>query len=178
MMTTELGIVVFALAAAVGAIVASAMLHWHRARRRAVVLASDAGAGPAPMMLRDPRLGLRGKPDYVLCAVERGRPLLVAVELKLTRRSSRVLESDAVQVAAYILLLQATYGDAAAPFGYVRYQSGTRRVEPTAELKRRVEEIVGRIRRDRQLLLVHRSHGIARRCEACAVRAHGDERLA
>jgi hypothetical protein len=76
------------------------------------------------MVLREAQFRLRGKPDYVLRDVERGRPRLVALELKPSRRSRCVLESDAVQVAAYTLLLQATYGDAAASFGYLRDQSG------------------------------------------------------
>jgi len=141
-------------------------------------VASDTGAGPPAVTLRDARLGLRGKPDYVLQEEHRGRVLLVALELKPTRRSGRVSESDAVQVAAYVLLVQATYGASAAPFGYVRYQSGTVRIDLTPELRHRVEEIVRSIRRDRGARVVHRSHGIAARCAGCAVRAHCDERLA
>lgn len=83
-----------------------------------------------------------------------------------------------MQVAAYAILLQAIYGEVAAPFGYVRYQYGTVRVDLTPELRRRVEEIVRAIRRDRRALVVHRSHGIAARCAGCAVRGHCDERLA
>jgi CRISPR/Cas system-associated exonuclease Cas4 (RecB family) len=89
-----------------------------------------------------------------------------------------VLESDAVQVATYTLLLQATYGEAAASFGYLRDQSGTVRIDLTPKRRRRVEEIVHAIRRDRRALVVHRSHAVAARCTACAIRAHCRERLA
>jgi CRISPR/Cas system-associated exonuclease Cas4 (RecB family) len=89
-----------------------------------------------------------------------------------------VLESDAVQVAAYTLLLRATYGEAAASFGYLRDQSGTVRIDLTPALQRRVEEIAHAIRRDRRALVVHRSHAFAARCAGCAVPAHCDERLA
>ena len=177
----EPGVVAIALAAAACGIAAIAVIHRHRVRRApgpAVIVASDTGAGPPAVMLRDPRLGLRGKPDYVLREVEQGRPRLVALEVKPMRRSGRVLESDALQVAAYALLLQATYGAAAAPFGYLRLTSRALRIDLTPELRRRVEEIVQAIRRDRRAPLVHRSHVIAARCAGCAVRAQCDERLA
>lgn len=183
----EPAVVLFSLSvAACGiVIVGIALLRWRRARwrahrvvKRAVVVASDTGAGPAAVMLRDARLGLRGKPDYVIREVVRGRPLLVALELKPMRQGHRVLESDAVQLAAYTLLLQATYGESAASFGYLRYQSATLRLELTPELRHRVEEIVQAIRRDRRALVVPRSHRIAARCVGCAVRAHCGERLA
>lgn len=175
----------FVLIAASCGIAGITLLRWRhlrqrgrRAIERAVVIASDTGAGPPAVMLRDARLGLRGKPDYALREMHRGRPLLVALELKPMWRSRRVRESDAVQVAAYAILLQAMYGELAAPFGYVRYQSGTVRIDLTPELRRRVEEIVRAIRRDRAALVVHRSHGIAARCVGCAMRGHCDERLA
>lgn len=177
----EPGVVAIVLVAAACGIAAVAVIHRHRVRRGsspAVIVASDTRAGPPVVMLRDPRLGLRGKPDYVLRVMERGRPRLVALELKAMRRSGRVLESDAVQVAAYALLLQATYGAAAAPFGYLRLASGTVRIDLTPELRRRVEAIVRAIRRDRRAPVVHRSHGIGARCAGCAVRAECDERLA
>ena len=181
MMLIAPGVVAIVLVAAACGITAIAVIYRHRVRRAprpAVIVASDTGAGPPAVMLRDPRLGLRGKPDYVLREVERGRPRLVALELKPMRRSGRVLESDAVQVAAYTLLLQATYGAAAASFGYLRLASGTVRIDLTPELRRRVEAIVGAIRRDRRAPVVNRSHSIAARCAACAVRAECDERLA
>jgi hypothetical protein len=86
--------------------------------------------------------------------------------------------SDAVHVAANPLLLQATYGEAAASFGYLRDRSGTVRIDLTPALQRRVEGIVHAIRRDRRALVVHRNRRIAAHCVACPVRAHCDERLA
>ena len=184
-MTHDLTVWLLWLVAAACGLAGVALLRWRhlrpRGRRvveRAVVVASDTGAGPPAVMLRDARLGLRGRPDYVLQEINRGRPLLVALELKPMWRSRRVRESDAVQVAAYAMLLQAMYGEVAAPFGYVRYQSGTVRIDLTPALRRRVEEIVRSIRRDRGALVVHRSHGMAARCAGCAMRGHCDERLA
>jgi hypothetical protein len=110
-------------------------------------------------------------PDYVLRAVWEGRDQLVALALKPGRRDSRVFENDALQVAVYALLLRVTYGDEAAPFGYLRTKSQTVRVELTARLAHRVEEIVRSIRRGRLEARVHRSHTVPARSARCGVRA-------
>ena len=140
------------------------------------IVASDTGVVPA-IVLRDPSLGLRGKPDYVLEQEIENRRTLVALELKPTRHSRRVYESDAVQVGAYVLLLRAVYGDRAARFGYVRYSTGTFRIELTSDLERRVRGIVAAVRAGREAAVIHRSHDIPARCANCAMRPHCDEAL-
>lgn len=147
-----------------------------RPGRGTTIVASDTGVVPA-VLLRDPGLGLRGKPDYVLEQdIGNGRAL-VPMELKPTRRGRRVYESDVVQVGAYVLLLRAVYGDRAARFGYVRYSTGTFRVELTSELERRVRGIVAAIRGSRQAAVIHRSHAVPAKCVSCAMRPHCDESL-
>ena len=173
-----------AAAAVLGALALQMMLRWYRSRtgfggdRRsgARIVGSDTGVA-APVLLRDPRLGLRGRPDYLLALEIQGRPALVPLELKPGRRSRRIYESDALQVAAYLVALRATAPDAAAPFGYLRYATGTYRVTLTAALAERVAAIVGAIRAGREASEVHRSHAIRGRCTACAVRPHCDEAL-
>ena len=141
------------------------------------VVGSDTGVASV-MMLRDPEIGLRGKPDYILRELHVDRQLLVALELKPNRRSTRVYESDAVQIAAYTLMLRAEYGDEAATFGYMRYPSGIVRVELNPTLEARVAEIARAIRRDRRAPAVHRNHDNAARCISCAMRSSCNERLA
>ena len=114
-----------------------------------MIVASDTGVISA-VVLRDPILRLRGKPDYVLVEDSGGRHELVPLELKPTRRARRVYESDAVQVGAYLLLLRATYGDRAAPFGYVRYVTGTFRIDLTLDLESRIGATVAAVRRGRR----------------------------
>jgi CRISPR-associated exonuclease Cas4 len=140
------------------------------------IVASDTGVVPA-LVLRDPSMGLRGKPDYVLEQEVEDRRALVPLELKPARRGGRVYESDAVQVGAYVLLLRAVYGDRAARFGYVRYSAGTFRIELTADLERRVRGIVAAIRSARQAAVIHRSHAVPAKCANCAMRPHCDESL-
>jgi CRISPR/Cas system-associated exonuclease Cas4 (RecB family) len=145
--------------------------------RGAAIVASDTGVVPA-LALREPALGLRGRPDYVLAEGGGKDGRLVPFELKPTRRSRRLYESDAVQIGVYLLALRATYGERAARFGYVRYATGTFRVDLTEELERRVREIAAAIRAGRRAAVVRRSHAVAARCARCAVRDYCDEALA
>lgn len=154
-----------------------------RARRRTgfvavssgtgVIIASDTGV-LTPMLLRDPVLGIRGKPDYIL--EDRDRRLL-PIEVKPTRRSTRLYDSDRVQVGAYLIALRSTVGNRAAPFGYVRYASRSFQVALTSELEDEVRRIVEAIRAGRRHVPISRDHNIAAKCKACPVRAHCDESL-
>ena len=140
------------------------------------VVGSDTGAAPG-MLVREPTLGLRGRPDYVL---EYGAPnerRLYPLEVKPTRRSQRVYESDELQVGAYLIALRGTAGARAGSTGYVRYAANTFRIDLSPDLERRVRDTVALIRRGRHAPVVHRSHAIRARCAGCPVRDHCDERL-
>lgn len=183
---TSLSTLLLAIAAVIAAFAGLGLLILWRRRRSTgfragfgeatAIVASDTGVASA-IVLRDPRLGLRGKPDYLLEQVVGNRRALVPLELKPTRRERRLYESDEVQVGAYLMLLRAVYPDRAAQAGYVRYSTGTFRVELTSELERRVRAIVARIRAGREASAVHRSHTIPARCANCAMRPHCDETL-
>src|SRR5438093_2295685 len=131
----------------------------------------------SPLLLRDPQLGLRGRPDYLLEFEVAGHPLYVPLELKPGRRSRRIYESDALQVAAYLIALRATAKDDAATFGYLRYATGTFKVGLSSELERRVSAIVQAIRAGRSAATVNRSHSIVQRCVNCSVREHCNQAL-
>jgi CRISPR-associated exonuclease Cas4 len=140
------------------------------------VVGSDTGAAPG-MLLREPTLGLRGRPDYV---VEYGAPnerRLYPLEVKPTRRSQRVYECDKLQVGAYIMALRGTAGGRAGSAGYVRYAAATFRIDLSPDLERRVRDTVALIRRGRRAVVVHRSHAIRARCAGCPVRDQCDERV-
>lgn len=147
-----------------------------QAPRGGAVIASDVGVGLA-ITLRDERLGLCGKPDYLLETDSFGRRLLVPMEIKPSRRSERLYESDRVQIGAYLVALRATISDHASPIGYVRYQSRTFEVALTTDLEREVRRLVAAVQNGRTLSVLHRSHNIAARCRGCPVRVHCDESL-
>ena len=141
------------------------------------VVASDTGAAPG-VLLRDPALGLRGRPDYLVEERTGEGTVLVPIEVKPTRRSDRLYEGDAVQLGAYLIALRATYGERAARHGEVRYAARTFRVELTSALEGRVRAIVAAVRAGRSAAVVHRSHDMVARCVRCPVRESCDERLA
>jgi hypothetical protein len=177
-------LLILAAIAAVAAVAGMGILWWYRRTTGVApvlaggtkILASDTGAAPA-LMLRDPALGVCGKPDYVLDESIAGRRHLIPLELKPTRRGRRVYSSDAVQLGTYLLLLRSLDPDRAAPFGYVRYATGTFRVDLTDRLEWRVREIVAAIRSGRRAAVVHRSHTIRAKCAHCGLRPHCDEAL-
>ena len=140
------------------------------------MLASDTTARP-PVLLRDPTLGVVGVPDYVTELDVDGQRMLAPVEIKPKRRSSKLYESDRLQLGVYLLGLRAVAGERAAPIGYVRYQSANFTVKLTPELELEIERAVTAIRRGRCALVVHRSHNSAARCRGCAVRRLCEEAL-
>lgn len=177
-------VVGLAAGALLGALAVYLALRWYRERTgfaagaagTSRIVASDTGV-EASILLRDPQLGLRGRPDYLLEFEVAGHPLYVPLELKPGRRARRVYESDALQVAAYLIALRGTAKDSAGTFGYLRYATGTFKVGLTRELERRVHAIVQAIREGRGAATVHRSHAIVQRCVNCTVREHCNEVL-
>lgn len=141
----------------------------------ATVVASDVGLGTS-LLLRDDALGLCGKPDYLIDSSD-GSGQLVPLEVKPSRRSRRLYESDRIQIGAYLVALKATADDRASKVGYVRYQTGTFEVELTPRLEQEVRSLVATLRRARRAAVIHRSHRSPARCRACPVRLHCDEAL-
>ena len=146
------------------------------ANSTSTVVGSDVGAEEA-ILMRDDILGICGKPDYLLEADAGGRRVLVPLEVKPTRRSERLYDSDRVQIGAYLVALRATFPDRASRIGYVRYATQTFEVVLTPELQREVEQLVAAVRRGRNAQVLHRSHNIRARCRACPVRQGCNEAL-
>ena len=178
-------LIVLALAAAALGAIGLTVLSWYRRRTgfRTTwstagmrVLAADTGAAGS-LLLRDPELGLRGRPDYLLEESSAGWRRVVPLELKPRRRSHRLYESDEAQLGAYLILSRAAFGERAAPFGYVRYAEVDFRVELTGMLEWRIREVVAAIRASRAAAVVHRSHSVPARCAGCAVRRQCAEAL-
>jgi CRISPR/Cas system-associated exonuclease Cas4 (RecB family) len=160
--------------AAVSLAVAWLMSRTTGVRAGAAVVASDVGLITTDT-LRDAALRIHGRPDYVVR--ERGRGRVYPVEVKPTRSAAILYESDALQLATYMLLIQAQYGPEFAGYGVVRYRSAEFRVLLTAELRGRCIAAADGVRAARRAPTVHRNHTIAAKCGSCAVRAVCDEAL-
>lgn len=141
------------------------------------IVASDVGLADS-LLLRHPMLGICGKPDYLMERRVGGKRVLIPLEVKPTRRSLRLYDSDRIQIGAYLVALRDTFADRASPVGYVRYASQTFEVALTPDLERELEGLAAAVRRGRSADTLHRTHNIRARCRACAVREHCDEVLA
>ncbi len=165
-----------ALALIVGAIIALAAAILLRRRSGlpwAQVVATDTSAWqPLVRPLFSARLGLTGKPDYIL---RRGQAL-IPVEVKPNRRASQPYLSDLMQLAAYLVLLEETTG-VAPPYGLLRYAEATFELRYTAAVR---EEVLATLNEMRELLTapdVERSHEEAARCRGCGFRAQCSDAL-
>lgn len=143
---------------------------------RSRLVSCDVGIGD-PLMLRDDELGLRGKPDYLLEETGPQGPQLVPVEIKPTRRSRRLYESDRIQIAGYLMTLRGAAGDRASNVGYVKYHSNTFEVRLTPATEATIRRLVSEVRSARLAPLLHRSHRSPARCAGCPVRHRCDEAL-
>lgn len=138
------------------------------------VLRDDAGAGRAlerPLSSR--RLGLTGKPDYL---IERGGAQ-IPVEVKPGRRAREPYASDLMQLAAYCALVEETSGRAP-PYGLLRYAEATFRLDYTPAVRERLLEILDEMHDMLDADDAARSHDDPRRCAGCGFRAICDDSLA
>lgn len=149
----------------------SLLLAWAMSRTTGVragapLVASNVGL-TASETLHHPSLRLYGRPDYVLRERVGGR--LYPLEVKPTRTATTLYESDALQLATYMLLLEAQYGERFAGHGIVRYRSTEFRVPLTPALRKQCVSTAERIRKARRAVAVHRSHAVRAKCSACAM---------
>lgn len=144
-------------------------------RSDVTVIATDAGYLP-PETLKHPGMRIRGRPDYLVR--DRSTGTVYPIEVKPTRDAAELYESDALQLAAYMLLAEKRYGAEFAGYGVVRYRSSEFRVPLTAELRRRCAGAAEAIRAARRATAIHRSHEVRAKCWACGVRSVCDESLA
>lgn len=155
--TVGLALLALALAALIGAwrLRARSGLPW----APVVYRDTDAQSPERPLVAR--RLGLVGKPDYLI--ETRGR--LVPVEVKPGRNASRPYESDLMQLAAYCLLIEETTG-VAPPYGLLRYADRTFRLSYTARVREETLALIDEMRAalDNEC---DRSHDDPARCRGC-----------
>ncbi len=131
------------------------------------IVYSDTGAWKRPERpLFSRTYVLTGKPDYIV--EERGT--LIPVEVKPNRAASEPRESDVMQLTAYGLLIQETYGTLP-PYGLLKYRDAVFRVDFTPALTSRLVDLMDAMRQDQQARDVARNHAEPWRCHACGYAA-------
>lgn len=133
---------------------------------RPIVGSDTTGHG---QVLYSSKYQIYGKPDYIVEERVKGKTLLVPVELKPSRRSRRLYESDELQLVVYLLLLKENYPDQAASFGRISYAAGIPPfvVKLTPERIARVVKARQEVLYNRKMDSVSRSHEIKGKCLAC-----------
>lgn len=155
-------------------------LIWHSSRvRRSIglpggkIIYSDTrGWLPIQEPLYDARLGLTGRPDYL---IKQGKKV-IPVEVKSSRLTSGPYDSHIYQLAAYCILVERSMGQRP-PYGILRYPSRTYQIDFTPALEKATLDLIGEIRSEKRKQTVHRSHSEQNRCARCGYRSQCDERL-
>ena len=113
-----------------------------------------------PLIAR--RIGLTGKPDYII--EQRGAS--IPVEVKPGRQARVPYESDLMQLAAYCVLIEETEG-APPPYGLLRYAEHTFRLDYTPQVREDVLTLIDEMREALDAADCARSHDEPCRCQAC-----------
>ncbi len=132
-------------------------------------------SGLARRPLYSARLGLAGKPDYLLQDPQRN---LIPVEVKAgaAPRNGEPYDSHRLQLAAYFYLLEDVL-QSPAPYGLIRYRDRTLRVANSAALRAQLLDVLAQMRALLRRGAAHRSHAQPQRCARCSLAHVCDERL-
>ena len=155
-------------------------LFWQSSRQRKasglpggrIIYADTSRWEPLQEALYDPRLGLAGKPDYLVKEGEQ----VIPVEVKSSRVAHSPYDSHIFQLAAYCLLVGQVYG-VRPRNGILHYPTRTFKIDFTAQLERAALELLAEMRSQDTRKEVHRSHDSPSRCLACGYRSRCDQKL-
>lgn len=151
------------------------VLLWQARRERAVsglpqgrVVYVDSRAWrKPPEPLRAPTYGLVGRPDYLL---REGRAT-IPVESKPMRHAEEPYPADVLQLAAYCLLVEETYGRPP-PHGLLVYSERTFEIPFDAGLRKALLKLLDEMRRAEGKSNVRRNHEQPARCARCGMQRH------
>jgi CRISPR-associated exonuclease Cas4 len=137
------------------------------------VIYADMGVwGPVEEPIYDAKLGLTGRPDYI---VQRG-DMVIPVEVKSSQVADAPYDSHIFQLAAYCYLVWREYG-VRPSHGILNYPNRTYRIDFTPKLEGDLIELITEMRTKGHLRKINRSHDSARRCSHCGYQSTCDQRL-
>ena len=167
------------IAAGLCILAALALFGYLRLRRKAlglpagkIIYMDTDRLSPAEQSIYNQKLGLVGKPDYL---VESGDQI-IPVEIKSTRNVSAPYDAHIFQLAAYCLLVQHHYGKRPA-YGILRYPNRTYSIEYTEKLEEAVLAIIEEMHQQDRRKELHRSHDNPMRCRGCGYQKTCEQRL-
>ncbi len=137
------------------------------------IIYSDPGVWKKTLKpLYDAGIGLTGRPDYLIKKGDR----IIPAEVKSSWAPRSPYDSHILQLAAYCVLVESTYGRRP-PYGLLRYKNRTFKIKFTSDLEERVLEKIDVIRKQKNKEDAPRSHNQLNRCARCGYRNICDQRL-
>ena len=140
---------------------------------RVIYTDTRAWGSPLEQPLFDAKLGLTGKPDYLV--EQKGQ--IIPIEVKSGRAPEAPYDSHIYQLAAYCLLVDKIYGKRP-PYGLIHYPSKTFAVDYTPALEASLLDLLAEMRRDDTRIKVDCSHAEPGRCVKCGFRNVCEQKLA
>ena len=173
-MTQLLALALLCIAFAILAISVSSWLKQRSGLPEGELVYDDAGSWyKVPEPLFNKKLGLTGKPDYVIRA-ENGD--LIPVEYKSSKAPKKPYESHVMQLAAYCALIESHFGTRPA-YGIIRYSNKSFKVDYTTVLRNDLIQVLEDMRFDLTSDDVPRSHDQWHRCKGCGFRDECEDSL-
>lgn len=123
-------------------------------------------------MLYSEKLGLRGRPDYIL----KKNGDIVPVEVKTGRVPRGPLFSHILQLAAYCLLVEDKYKKPP-PYGIIKYSGVQHKIEYNDKLKNTLDSKLDEMKKIIESGEAHRNHNRATKCKGCSRREECPEKL-
>ena len=137
-----------------------------------VIYADTRRWGAVEEPLYNARLGLTGKPDYL---VQQGDQF-IPVEVKSSHVGSAPYDAHIFQLAAYCLLVESTYQERP-PYGILHYPNRTFAIDYTIELETALLDLLEEIRAQDRRKEIQRSHDSPARCSRCGYRSICEQAL-
>lgn len=171
----ELAISLLLLLLALGAFLLSNRWQTRGGLPQGEVIYTDSGAWHSMTEpLVDAELRLAGKPDYLVAQPD---GLIIPVEVKSGRAPAQPWPGHVLQLMAYCLLVETTYG-VRPTHGILQYRDRAFAVDYTVQLEADLLAALDDLRDDCDAAYVGREHQDGRRCRACGFRAACGEALA
>lgn len=155
---------------------------WTRSRRlqqqsglpEGDVIYTDTGTWfPNKELLRAEEYCLSGRPDYL---VKQPGGSLIPVELKSGRSPGAPREGHVLQLAAYCLLVQESYGKRP-EYGILQYEDNAYAIDYSDDLEEDLLDLIAEMREASFAGELERDHDEVSRCLGCGVRRTCHQRL-
>ena len=122
--------------------------------------------------LYDSKLGLTGKPDYLV----KHKGTYIPIEVKSNPKIQQPFTSHIYQLAAYCYLVHSRY-NIRPPYGILHYPNRTFAVDYTPDLESELHQIINEIHKCADGNDPHRPHELIAKCKHCGYRDICDQRL-